>query len=91
MIVCKVFFGENQVLPYRNKEKQLFISAFLFLCTFAIGLSISFQDILENKEALCLSCDWEPRKFAIVAQGRHGGSHAMAWAAISIYSCYRFS
>lgn len=37
---------------------------YTFLCTFAFGLSNSFQDILEKEEALCLSRIWKPEKLS---------------------------
>ena len=36
------------------------------------------------KEALCLSCKLGTREISNVVQGRHSGSHAIAWAAILI-------
>ena len=38
---------------------------------------------------LVMSCDWKRRKFSIVHKRWHSGSHAIAWAAISI-SVHRF-
>ena len=38
----------------------------------------------EIKEALCLSRSRERRKFKTIQGARHSGSHAIAWAAISI-------
>lgn len=35
---------------------------------FQLGRGNSIQDIFKKK-VLCLSCDWEPRKFTIVHKG----------------------
>lgn len=51
---------------------------------FAFGESNSLQDILEFEEALCLSCGWEPRKFAIVHKDSIVVLTHIAWAAITI-------
>ncbi len=58
------------------------------LPTFFIFLHLergsSLQDILEFEEALCLSCGWEPRKFAIVHKDSIVVLTHIAWAAIPI-------
>lgn len=46
---------------------------YTFLCTFAFGLSNSFQDILEKKEALCLSRSRERRKFKTIQREKRNG------------------
>lgn len=51
----------------RIKEKQLFISdSCLFYVSLQLDWGSSFQDILEKKEALCLSRSRERRKFKTI-------------------------
>ena len=57
---------------------------FLHFSYFCIWREEFSQDILEFEEALCLSCGWEPRKFAIVHKDSIVVLTHIAWAAITI-------
>ena len=51
---------------------------------FVIGLRQLFPRHTRKEEALCLSLSRERRKFKTYSERRHSGSHAIAWAAITI-------
>lgn len=72
---------------FSNQEKSLLI-VFSYICN-RIETTLS-KTYLEKKEALCLSCKSKRRKFSDVVQGRHSGSHAIAWAAIGTSVCIGF-
>ena len=52
--------------------------------TFVFGLRKLFPRHTKKEEALCLSLSRERRKFKTYSKRWHSGSHAMAWAAITI-------
>lgn len=60
------------------------INVYLLLDFLHLKRGNSLQDILEFEEALCLSCGWEPRKFAIVHKDSIVVLTHIAWAAITI-------
>lgn len=71
-----------------KKCRKCYCASYIFHI-FAFGERSSLQDILEFEEALCLSCGWEPRKFAIVHKDSIVVLTHIAWAAITI-SVYNF-
>lgn len=66
-----------------KKCRKCYCASYIFHI-FAFGERNSLQDILEFEEALCLSCGWEPRKFAIVHKDSIVVLTHIAWAAITI-------
>ena len=64
-----------------KKCRKCYCASYIFHI-FAFGERSSLQDILEFEEALCLSCGWEPRKFAIVHKDSIVVLTHIAWAAI---------
>lgn len=66
-----------------KKCRKYYCASYIFHI-FAFGERSSLQDILEFEEALCLSCGWEPRKFAIVHKDSIVVLTHIAWAAITI-------
>ena len=70
---------------YYKYIAAVYKALFIFLLILQLELSSgSFRYILEKKEALCLSCVRKPEKFSMCDKRRHSGSHAIAWAAITI-------
>ena len=67
---------------HKNAGNIIALPAFFIFLHLKRGNSL--QDILEFEEALCLSCGWEPRKFAIVHKDSIVVLTHIAWAAITI-------
>ena len=67
----------------KNAGNVIAFPAFFHIFAFK-ERKVSLQDILEFEEALCLSCGWEPRKFAIVHKDSIVVLTHIAWAAITI-------
>ena len=58
---------------------------FRFFLYFYDRIKATCPDILRNlKKRYAYLVNWKPRKFLNHAQGWHSGSHAIAWAAITI-------
>ena len=61
---------------------EWYITDFSYFC---IGLRLLFpKHIRIKKKRYAYLVSWKRRKFSDVVQGRHSGSHAIAWAAIAI-------
>ncbi len=68
-----------------KKGNDIVPMSFYFV-NFAFGEgSLSLRYLTENKEALCLSCNWKPEKFSNYVQDGIVVLTLRAWAAIIVF------